>query len=131
MVLISLFFEVVFVAISAIVPVFWMFLVCRFLIGVMLGGTMLCCYVLLIELCGKSFRSYLIGLQEIPFIMAYILLPVLAYFVRDWRRLQLVTAIPWVIVVIYYWLIPESPRWLITVGKRKEAIEILTKIARR
>ncbi|XP_075975242.1 organic cation transporter protein-like [Anticarsia gemmatalis] len=129
-VLISLFFEVVFVAISAAVPVFWMFIVFRFLIGVMVGGTMLCCYVLLIELCGKSFRPYIIGLQEIPFILGYVTLPIIAYFVRDWRPLQLATSLPWIIVAVYYWLIPESPRWLITVGKRKEAIELLTYIAK-
>lgn len=130
-VLISLFFEVVFVAASAIVPNFEMFLACRFLIGVMVGGTMLCCYVFLIELCGKSFRSYMMGLGEIPYVLAYLTLPILAYFVRDWRPLQLATSLPWIIVCLYFWLIPESPRWLITVGKKKEAAFILTHIASR
>ncbi|XP_021181713.3 organic cation transporter protein-like [Helicoverpa armigera] len=130
-VLISLFFEVVFVAVSAVVPYLWLFMICRFLIGVTLGGTMLCCYILLIELCGKSFRPYLSGLQEMPFLLAYFTLPIIAYFVRDWRQLQLVTSVPWVIVIVYYWLIPESPRWLITVGRKKEAIDILTHIAKK
>uniref|UniRef100_A0A2A4KAN0 Major facilitator superfamily (MFS) profile domain-containing protein n=1 Tax=Heliothis virescens TaxID=7102 RepID=A0A2A4KAN0_HELVI len=130
-VLISLFFEVVSVAISAVVPYFWLFMICRFLIGVALGGTMLCCYVLLIELCGKSFRPYLSGLQEMPFLIAYFSLPIIAYFVREWRQLQLVTSVPWAIVIVYYWLIPESPRWLITVGRKKEAIDILTHIAKK
>lgn len=130
-VLISLFFEVVFVAISAVVPDFWMFLVCRFLIGVMVGGTMLSCYILLIELSGKSFRPYMSGISEISLILGYISLPIIAYFVREWRTLQLVTSLPWIIVAVYYWLIPESPRWLISVGKRKEAIDILTLIAKR
>ncbi|CAB3226709.1 unnamed protein product [Arctia plantaginis] len=130
-VLISLFFEVVFVAVSAAVPEFWMFVVCRFLIGTMVGGTMLCCYVLVIELCGKSFRPYMSGLSEVSLILSYITLPIIAYFVREWRTLQLVTSLPWVIVATYYWLIPESPRWLISVGKRKEAIDVLTKIAKK
>ncbi|KAJ8716707.1 hypothetical protein PYW07_003334 [Mythimna separata] len=130
-VLISLFFEVVSVVVSAFVPHFWMFLVCRFPIGVTLGGVMLCCYILLIELCGKSFRPYAAGLQEMPFLISYFTLPIIAYFVREWRTLQLVTSVPWVIVVVYYWLLPESPRWLITVGRKKEAIQILTNIAKR
>ena len=130
-VLISLFFEVVFVVISAFVTHFWMFLVCRFLIGVTLGGVMLCCYILLIELCGKSFRPYAAGLQEMPFLISYFTLPIIAYFVREWRQLQLVTSVPWVIVVVYYWLLPESPRWLITVGRKQEAIDILTHIAKK
>ncbi|CAH0586908.1 unnamed protein product [Chrysodeixis includens] len=130
-VLISLFLEVLFVALSAVIPNLWLFLVFRFLIGAAVGGTMLCCYVLIIELCGKSFRPYASGLQEIPFLVSYISLPIIAYFVRDWRPLQLVTSVPWVVVIAYYWLIPESPRWLITVGRKREAIDILTHIARR
>lgn len=122
--------EVFAVAISAVVPELWMFLVLRFLIGVAVGGTMLCCYILLIELSGKSFRPYLIGLHEISYITGYIILPIIAYFVRDWRHLQLVTSLPWIFVLSYYWLVPESPRWLVTVGKKTEAIEILSKIAK-
>ncbi|XP_026749122.1 organic cation transporter protein-like [Galleria mellonella] len=130
-VLMSLFFEPVFIITSAIVPQFWMFLVCRFLIGTAVGGTMLCCYVLLIELSGKSFRAYLTGLQEISFISGYIIVGAIAYYVRDWRNLQLVTSVPWLAVIVYYWLIPESPRWLITMGRKKEAIVILTYIAKK
>ncbi|XP_059057425.1 organic cation transporter-like protein [Achroia grisella] len=130
-VLMSLLFEAVFVAISAVVPQFWMFLFCRFLIGTAVGGTMLCCYVLLIELSGKSFRAYLTGLHEISFITGYIILAVIAYYVRDWRKLQLVTSVPWLAVIVYYWLIPESPRWLLTMGRKKEAISILIYIAKK
>nr|XP_049703645.1 organic cation transporter protein isoform X4 [Helicoverpa armigera] len=130
-VLTSLFLEVVFIIISAVVPYFWLLLVCQFLIGVAIGGSMLSCYILAVELCGKSFRPYLSGLIEVSFLISYITLPIIAYFVRDWRQLQLVTSVPWVIVIVYYWLIPESPRWLITVGRKKEAIDILTHIAKK
>lgn len=101
------------------------------MMGATVGGTILCTYVLLIELCGKSFRPYLVGLFEISFITGYMALPIIAYFVREWRYLQLVTSLPWVFVISYYWLLPESPRWLISVGKKKEAIEILTYIAKK
>ncbi|KAM3964986.1 LOW QUALITY PROTEIN: organic cation transporter protein-like [Aphomia sociella] len=129
-VLLSLIFEAAFVTISALVPQFWMFVVCRFLIGTAVGGTILCGYVLLIELSGKSFRGYLIGLHEISFITGYIILGGIAYYIREWRHLQLVTSAPWLLVIGYYWLIPESPRWLIS-GKKKEAVDILTYIAKK
>lgn len=119
------------VALSAVVQNFWLFLVCRLLIGAAVGGTMLCCYILLIELSGKSFRPYLMGLHEISYISGYLILPIIAYFVRDWRYLQLVTSVPWIFVLAYYWLIPESPRWLVTVGRKAEAISVLTRIAKK
>ncbi|XP_038213938.1 organic cation transporter protein-like [Zerene cesonia] len=129
--LLALTAEVFFVAISAAVTEFWMFAVCRFFIGVAVGGTMLCCYIIVIELFGKSFRPYLPGLIEMSYIISYLSLPLIAYFLRDWKHLQLVTSLPWVFVLLYYYLIPESPRWLITMGRKKEAIELLTFIAKK
>ncbi|XP_023954319.1 organic cation transporter protein [Bicyclus anynana] len=123
--------EVLFSALSAAVTEFWMFVVLRFIIGTGLGGTMLCCYVILIELSGKSFRPYLSALMEISYVLSYFTLPIIAYFVRDWRHLQLVTSLPWSFVLLYYFLIPESPRWLITTGKKEKAIEVLTYIANK
>ncbi|XP_014369567.2 organic cation transporter protein [Papilio machaon] len=122
---------VIFVIISAVVPEIWMFLVCRFLIGTGVGGTMLCSYILVIELSGKSFRAYLTGLFEISYLTGYLVHPIIAYYVREWRYLQLVTSVPWVFVLLNFWLLPESPRWLITMGKKEEAISILTTIAKR
>ncbi|XP_026748832.2 organic cation transporter protein-like isoform X1 [Galleria mellonella] len=129
--LIAVFSNALFIAISALLAKFWIFMIFRFLIGTAVGGTMLCGYILIIELSGKSFRPYLIGLYEISFIIGYTILPVIAYFIRDWRKLQLITSVPWLLVIIYYWLIPESPRWLITVGKKKEAVDILSHIAKK
>lgn len=123
--------NVIFVVISAVVPDLWMFLVCRFLIGTAVGGTMLCSYILIVEISGKSFRPYLTGLFEISYITGYFVHPIIAYYVREWRYLQFVTSVPWVFVVLTYWLLPESPRWLITMGRKKEAVDILTNIAKR
>ncbi|XP_063826797.1 organic cation transporter-like protein [Ostrinia nubilalis] len=130
-VLLALFCNALFGALSSLSTQLWMFIMCRFLSGFALGGTMLCCFVMMIELSGKSFRPYMMGLAEIAYVCGYIILPIIAYFVREWKQLQLVTCAPWFIVVVYYWLIPESPRWLITVGKKKEAVVVLTNIAKR
>lgn len=121
--------EAVTVALSAFATELWMFIALRCLIGVSVGGTMLCCYVLFVELSGKSFLPYLIGVHELSYVAGYFFLPVIAYFVRDWRNLQLVTSVPWFVTVAFFWIIPESPRWLITVGRKNEAIDVLTYIA--
>ncbi|XP_048779932.1 organic cation transporter protein-like isoform X2 [Ostrea edulis] len=51
----------------------------------------------------------------------------MAYFIRDWRWLQLAAASPMAIPLIYWWskVLPESPRWLISRGRYQEAMEIL------
>ncbi|XP_047531120.1 organic cation transporter protein-like [Vanessa atalanta] len=129
--LLALISEIVFVALSAASSELWMFIVARFFIGTAVGGTMLCCYIIIIELSGKSFRPYLTGLIEISYISSYFTLPMIAYYLRDWRHLQLATSVPWAFVILYYYLIPESPRWLITIGQKERAVQILTYIANK
>lgn len=122
---------VIFAALSAAGQQLWMFIICRCLIGVGVGGTMLCSYIYIIEFSGKSFRSQATGLHDMSYVSGYFSMAVIAYFVRDWRFLQLVTSVPWVFITVYFWVLPESPRWLITVGRKKEAIDLLTRIAKR
>ncbi|XP_045523502.1 organic cation transporter protein-like [Pieris brassicae] len=123
--------QLLFVSTSAVVPYLWMFIVCRFLIGISCGGSLICCYVMIMELSGKTFRPYLTGLIEIAYTLSYATLPGIAYFVRDWNYLQLSTSLPWLFVLLYYNFLPESPRWLITMGRKEEAVEVLTYIAKK
>lgn len=53
----------------------------------------------------------------------------MAYFYRDWHYLQLSLSIPSILLVSYYWLVPESPRWLFTVGRIDDSANVLEKIA--
>ncbi|GLD47098.1 solute carrier family 22 member 13 isoform X1, partial [Lates japonicus] len=55
----------------------------------------------------------------------------IAYLIRNWRILQLVLFSPLVLVLgIFYWILPESGRWLITQGKKKEAIKEIRRAAK-
>lgn len=53
-----------------------------------------------------------------------------SYFVRDWRWLQLVLALPTILTLSWCWLIPESPKWLMNHHKNL-AFKQLLKIAER
>ena len=50
------------------------------------------------------------------------------YFVfRDWVTLQVVAYLPMLALIGLYFLVPESPRWLIAVGRIDEAKAIIQK----
>ncbi|XP_055701896.1 organic cation transporter protein isoform X2 [Phlebotomus papatasi] len=114
---------------TAFAPWFWLFCFLRFLTALATGGTMLTSFVLIMEIIGVKWRELLSVIYQIPFNLGHLTLPVFAYFIRDWRHLQLALSIPSILLISYYWLIPESPRWLIAVGKIDKATKILTKAA--
>jgi len=67
---------------------------------------------------------------EFPWALAYSILPGIAYNERNWRNLQLIISVPPAIFLVAYYFIPESPRWLVTQKRVKEAEVVLKKAAK-
>ncbi|GCB79713.1 hypothetical protein scyTo_0017943, partial [Scyliorhinus torazame] len=84
------------------------------------------------ELLGKSERSAYSTLGVCMFYaIGYVILPIFAYYIRNWRMLLLALTIPEVLYIPFWWLIPESPRWLISQGRATEAEKIVQAFARK
>ncbi|PAA46044.1 hypothetical protein BOX15_Mlig029034g1 [Macrostomum lignano] len=54
----------------------------------------------------------------------------MAYLVRQWRWLQLLTCLPCLFYIACYFLLQESPRWLIAHGRYTDALYVCENIAR-
>lgn len=58
------------------------------------------------------------------------LLPVFAYYLRDWRELQFALSAVSALYILYWCILPESPRWLLARGRIDESVAILEKAAK-
>lgn len=86
-------------------------------------------FVLVMELVGTKWRDLVSVVYQVPFNLGHLTLPLFAYYFREWRHLQFALSIPSVILISYYWIVPESPRWLFTVGRIDETAAVVEKAA--
>uniref|UniRef100_A0A665VFH1 Solute carrier family 22 member 5-like n=1 Tax=Echeneis naucrates TaxID=173247 RepID=A0A665VFH1_ECHNA len=89
-------------------------------------------FVLGTELLSKTMRVLFTTLGAFLFYcIGYMTLPWIAYGIREWRTLLAVLSATAVLYIPLWWFIPESPRWLITQGRMKEAEAIVRDAARK
>ncbi|XP_038550353.1 solute carrier family 22 member 4-like isoform X1 [Micropterus salmoides] len=62
------------------------------------------------------------------YVFSMMLLPGTAHLVRSWRYLSLIMAVPGLACIPLWWLVPESPRWLVSRDRLQEA-ELLLRSA--
>ncbi|KAK1175910.1 solute carrier family 22 member 5-like isoform X2 [Acipenser oxyrinchus oxyrinchus] len=109
-----------------------MFCVLNFLIGLGQISNYASAFVLGTELLGKSSRVAYSTLGICVFYgLGYIILPLLAYFLRGWRMLLLAMSLPGLLYIPLWWFIPESPRWLLSQGQVEEAEAIIQAAAKK
>ncbi|XP_036742677.2 solute carrier family 22 member 3 isoform X2 [Manis pentadactyla] len=114
----------------AFAPNFSVFVVFRFLQGVFGKGTWMTCYVIVTEIVGSKQRRIVGIVIQMFFTLGIIILPGIAYFIPNWQGIQLAITLPNFLFLLYYWVVPESPRWLITRKKGEKALQILRSIAK-
>ncbi|KAM6948332.1 LOW QUALITY PROTEIN: solute carrier family 22 member 4-like [Aplochiton taeniatus] len=83
------------------------------------------------EILGKSTRvSFTLLGHSLCFGVGYACLPLFAFFIR-WRMLLVASAIPCFFFLPLWWVIPESPRWLLSQGRVEEAEQVIQNAAKK
>ena len=105
------------------------FIVSRFLQGA--GASMFSIsFVLLLEITGPRHRALAGNVTAYGFSVGRLIVCALAHRARDWRKIQWCMAFYVLPFLTAYWLVPESPRWLLSFGRVDEARRVLVKITR-
>ena len=108
----------------------WSFLACRFLQGLFEPGVWQVAFVIGIELVGPSSRFIAGLLIEYFFSLGMVILGLSAWLcTASWQVFQIAISVPGFLFLSYYWLMPESPRWLLANGRRQEAMKVIRQAA--
>lgn len=107
------------------------FTVLRFVTG--LGATTVsgAAFVLSIEFTTSHRRSLITLIFGITWAFLGGALPWFGYLVQSWRIMLLSGGVgDLVLIVLVFICVPESPRWLLSVGRKDEAVAALVKVSR-
>uniref|UniRef100_UPI00358E944E synaptic vesicle glycoprotein 2A-like n=1 Tax=Myxine glutinosa TaxID=7769 RepID=UPI00358E944E len=142
--LISLSFNAFFTSLSSFVQGYGIFLFCRFLSGIGVGGTMPIVFSYFAEFLSREKRgehlSWMCMFGMIGGIyasaMAWAIIPHYgwsfsmgsAYQFHSWRVFVIVCAIPAIAAVVALTLMPEGPRYLLQMGRHDEAWMVLKQV---
>ncbi|XP_069129266.1 organic cation transporter protein-like isoform X2 [Argopecten irradians] len=86
--------------------------------------------VLGVELVGPSKRKYAGIIIAFFFSIGLMVLAGVSYLVRHWYYISIICSTPAAFFLLYWWLIPESLRWLLSKGKYEKANAIIQKAAK-
>ncbi|CAF4133395.1 unnamed protein product, partial [Rotaria sp. Silwood2] len=111
-------------------PSYIIFVLARFLLACSTRGISVCGFVLASEIVGPKKRLLAGIVIEYFFASGQLILLIFAYFIRSWRMLTLSIALFTVPYMFFYFILPESPRWLISTGRFDEGEKILQNIAK-
>ncbi|KAM4620407.1 organic cation/carnitine transporter 2-like [Polymixia lowei] len=123
--------QTVFTFLQVFSPSWTVFSILFFIVGLGQISNYVAAFVLGTEILTGHIRVLYASLGVcLFFAFGYMILPLFAYLIRDWKFLQLALSLPGLIYIPLWWFIPESPRWLLSQGRVDEAEAILREAAK-
>ncbi|XP_014663280.1 PREDICTED: organic cation transporter protein-like [Priapulus caudatus] len=116
--------------VAAFSPNFTWFLLFRFLIGASGSAAVNSIYIYALENVGQQYRNRVTSGVGAAYCLGYALDALCAYIFRDWRHLQLAISVCLFLLPLWYFAIPESPRWLYAEGRVDDCDKALRRVAK-
>ncbi|CAL1284208.1 unnamed protein product [Larinioides sclopetarius] len=107
------------------------FLVCRFFLSYGISSLFVNSPVILAEIVSSEYRSIYCFTYKYGFTLGLMLLPLISWLIPNWFWLHLIFTLPWVSLLCVFWILPETPRWLLTNGKLTELEKLLLYAAKK
>lgn len=115
--------------VSSFVPNIYLFICCRFILGIFTMGNVSLLIVLIGEFIDTKHRPLAGMIITVSYTVAITMLGVKAYFIRRWRLLLRACSLPYFFVIFFYKFIPESIRWLYLHNRKREMLAVCKRMA--
>ncbi|CAF4660479.1 unnamed protein product, partial [Rotaria sp. Silwood2] len=110
-------------------PSYLVYTISRFILACSTRGIAVTGFVLATELVGPKNKFLTAIIVQYFFAFGQLFLVAFAYFIREWRRLTITLSIFTIPFTFFYFVLPESARWMISKRHYKKAENLLRKIA--
>ncbi|XP_039755248.1 organic cation transporter protein-like [Pararge aegeria] len=87
-------------------------------------------YIFAAELVGPKYRVLTSATSSTIFAMGQVLLGSVAWLIPAWRYMIIALHVPCFVIIVYYWILSESVRWLLSKKRYPKAKKILETVAR-
>ncbi|WPC42550.1 sugar porter family MFS transporter [Clostridium sp. JS66] len=119
----------------AVSPTASVIIVCRFIVGLGVGGVSVVVPTLLAEMAPTEIRGSIVSQDQLMIVtgqlLAYVFNGILGNICSNpgvWRYMIALSSIPAVVLWFGMLVVPETPRWLAANGKVAEALKVLREV---
>lgn len=107
------------------------FAICRFFMGMSYDNCVIMSYLLILEYSAPKYRSVLANTSfALFFTTGLTVLPWISLASGHWTTISLVTSAPMALALLAPFVLPESPRWLLSKGRIDEAVNKVVTIGK-
>lgn len=108
---------------------FELYLILRTLLGLVSVSVTYAGLILAIEYVDGKWRTIAGMYNLFPLPISYMMISGIAYLTQDYQKLQLCIGFPGIFLCFLWFVVPESPRWLLCKGRVTEVKKIIEKAA--
>ena len=121
-------------------PNHWSYTIPRILASAGGVGSYILAFTMTLEYCGVketvpgmpwvTMSTFLANINTVPNALGEVIPSLVALDIRDWKEFTAVVSAVIAATAMVWFVLPESPRWLIAKGKTEEAKDVIEKAAR-
>ena len=82
-------------------------------------------FVMGVEVVDDRLKTPFGVMIQAPFAVGEAIVSAVPIGIRDWKTFQIVTSVPIYLLLLLYFFLDESPRWLIASGKHNKALKVI------